>query len=504
MLKYFKYLVAIVLSSSIIFASGWHTADEILGGNFTGSRYNFSNQVCIGDVCRSDWPTVSGGSSLWSEGTGGNINYNGGNVGIGITNPDKYFVVQADDSSNFIGEFRNTGTGTANNGLVVSSASTSNNVMALVVQNSLYVKGDGNVGIGYTDPGSSKLAINGDTFVDGVLRVGGINSIYFNNASGDVAGVVMSGGDMKIGDFFGAAPNSADVIFYTADLERMRISSDGSVKIGDTEIGTWPADSGYAYFGHKDLDHSVAGNYAILQESDGETYVNTAGGKNLLFRENNANKMIMSPGGNLWMEGDLDLDGGKAEFNEILFRNLDGGDDSDPYRLRKEQLGANSNQLVLYLNDDSDEQFTIKGYSCESHSCSEYGGNNKHYFKSDGTAYHAGSVYGSAFYYNSDELLKKDILRIDSSLDKIKKLEGVSFKWKKNNESDIGFIAQEVEKVVPELVTTNKDTGLKSVKYGNINALLVEAVKEQDETINYLKEEINLLKKEIEKIKDEN
>ncbi len=56
------------------------------------------------------------------------------------------------------------------------------------------------------------------------------------------------------------------------------------------------------------------------------------------------------------------------------------------------------------------------------------------------------------------------------------------------------MIAQEVEKVIPELVKTDKDSGLKSVQYGNIVALLIEAVKEQQMQINELKSEIGQLK----------
>ena len=59
----------------------------------------------------------------------------------------------------------------------------------------------------------------------------------------------------------------------------------------------------------------------------------------------------------------------------------------------------------------------------------------------------------------------------------------MSFEWKTNWTEDIWFIAQDVEKVLPELVTT-WDDGLKSVQYGNITAVLVEAMKEQQKMID--------------------
>lgn len=78
--------------------------------------------------------------------------------------------------------------------------------------------------------------------------------------------------------------------------------------------------------------------------------------------------------------------------NEIKFRNLDGGDDSDPYRLRKYQSSGNANELQLHLNDDADERFGIYGYSCSGHGCAEYSGNLYHWFRADGNAFHAGSL----------------------------------------------------------------------------------------------------------------
>ena len=77
--------------------------------------------------------------------------------------------------------------------------------------------------------------------------------------------------------------------------------------------------------------------------------------------------------------------------NEIKFRGTDGGDDSDPYRLRKFKIG-NSNELQLHLNDDSDERFAIYGNSCLTPGCPEYSTHLYHYFRSDGDAYHAGRL----------------------------------------------------------------------------------------------------------------
>ena len=69
-------------------------------------------------------------------------------------------------------------------------------------------------------------------------------------------------------------------------------------------------------------------------------------------------------------------------------------------------------------------------------------------------------------------------------------LEGVSFKWQEDNEESLGLIAQDVEKVFPELVSTNNE-GLKTVAYGNLIAPLIEALKAQDNKIEKLSAQIN-------------
>ena len=109
---------------------------------------------------------------------------------------------------------------------------------------------------------------------------------------------------------------------------------------------------------------------------------------------------------------------------------------------------------------------------------------------------------------SSDMRLKKDVQQLDSALDKVLKLRGVSYYWKNADElkaingkelfgfddkKHIGVIAQEVEAVVPELVVTGND-GFKSVTYENIAPLLIEAMKEQQAIIDGQQKEIDELK----------
>ena len=86
---------------------------------------------------------------------------------------------------------------------------------------------------------------------------------------------------------------------------------------------------------------------------------------------------------------------------------------------------------------------------------------------------------------NSDRKLKKDIVPINNALDKVLSLHGYTFTWKKNNKADIGVIAQEVEQAFPQAVQTN-EFEIKSVKYANLIAPLIEAIRELNTNISNL------------------
>ncbi|WP_374030164.1 tail fiber domain-containing protein [Bdellovibrio bacteriovorus] len=91
----------------------------------------------------------------------------------------------------------------------------------------------------------------------------------------------------------------------------------------------------------------------------------------------------------------------------------------------------------------------------------------------------AGNVKATEFLYTSDARLKKDVVTLPDALEKALQLRGVNFAWKADNNKTVGFIAQEVEQVYPELVRTDAKSGYKAVQYGNIVAVLVEALKQE-------------------------
>jgi hypothetical protein len=106
-------------------------------------------------------------------------------------------------------------------------------------------------------------------------------------------------------------------------------------------------------------------------------------------------------------------------------------------------------------------------------------------------------------FYSSDVALKENITNIPDPIEAIKKLNGVLFDWKKSyiderggedgyfvRKKDVGVIAQEVEKVLPEAVAQRSD-GIKAVKYDRLTCLLIEAVKQLNEKVEILTREKN-------------
>ena len=99
----------------------------------------------------------------------------------------------------------------------------------------------------------------------------------------------------------------------------------------------------------------------------------------------------------------------------------------------------------------------------------------------------------------SDRRLKENIENIPNAIEKVKLLNGVTYNYKKKpNVKEAGFIAQDVEKALPEAVYTAYEDGeeVLALKYNRITSVLVEAMKEQQEQIESLKSEIKKLKGE--------
>jgi hypothetical protein len=126
---------------------------------------------------------------------------------------------------------------------------------------------------------------------------------------------------------------------------------------------------------------------------------------------------------------------------------------------------------------------------------SSSGGNNIFYVRGDGYVWAANDI--TAF---SDARVKTNLQKIEGALDKVSNINGYTFtRTDYTSEDDkhkrhVGVIAQEIQKVLPELVHED-DKGMLSVAYGNMTALLIEAIKEERQKREVLEERLERLEK---------
>ena len=160
--------------------------------------------------------------------------------------------------------------------------------------------------------------------------------------------------------------------------------------------------------------------------------------------------------------------------------------------MRKQALGYDPSDpsCVGYFKFHGDDLYIIKGIGyCEG---------ERHTIRGHQSACCA---------VHSDETWKKNIEPLSSSLEKVMLLQGVSYDWKADDypemgftkDRQIGFIAQDVEKVFPELVKTNNN-GYKGVYYVKMVPILLEAMKEQQKEISELKKQQAMFAELTEKI----
>ena len=202
-----------------------------------------------------------------------------------------------------------------------------------------------------------------------------------------------------------------------------------------------------------------------FHNDDGKQSANNTGG-GLVFAK--------SRSGNLMSDGD--------HIGGIRFRDGSGTHTNNYAQIYGIATSANGNDGSVAIEcrvNSANVEIAQFGYKSGSTRYGLYLNNNADH----------GTIKAHSFITYSDETLKDNITPIDSGLDKVMALQGVSYDWKSDGTADIGFIAQEVEKVVPQAVYGKSD-GEYGLDYGSLTSVLVEAVKEQQAQIEDLKAEL--------------
>ncbi|WP_226987941.1 tail fiber domain-containing protein [Bdellovibrio bacteriovorus] len=422
---------------------------------------------------------------------------------------------------------------------------------------------NGNVGIGQTSP-SYKLHVGNNTDATNGIAVSGssVTSLDLLNSSfgGLWIGVNFSGSAVNgiPANGMGMSVGNSPIIFATGGTraERMRISNVGNVGIGvtnpaqklDVSGGTIKAGSATATSGSLILvDNYSTGNlttfgteyssgspvigYGVSAAGAVGSFVSSSSGANLYRAAINAGGF---DGIRFYTSDIQTVTAGNAITVSERMRisntgNVGIGTNNPGYPLHVSGTGYihdGSSYLELLSRADSalnvnnnhatKRGFTIhqtnnaaniaQFYYCPGGVCSQ-----KFYLDTNGNMWIAGNLTEA-----SDVRLKRDIQILPDSLNKVLGLNGYSYYWKnpENKEKQIGLIAQEVEKVFPEAVRTDKD-GSKSVAYQKLVAPLINSIKElyqivisenkkQDREIASLKENNAVLVHKVQSLEQQN
>jgi hypothetical protein len=285
--------------------------------------------------------------------------------------------------------------------------------------------------------------------------------------------------------------NKLDIFATKADPATSSSSANGNLRLGATGANTHVLDFGL----------SSSSTFSWLQARDRGNYATLY---NLAFNPIGGNVGIgtSSPNSTLTVGNSTGSIPGEISINPAAASN-EGGQ----INIRKSLNGSTADWIIdQYGTTSSDARLRIFNSIAETNGVTimENGNIGMGSLTPSVRLQVAGDIIANSIAGSSDLRFKTNITPIENPLQKVLQLRGVNFDWNKkafpersfSESKAIGFIAQEVEKVLPEVVQTEKTVeGYKAVQYDKVVALLVEAIKEQQKQIDGLKLELKKQRK---------
>ena len=393
---------------------------------------------------------------------------------------------------------------------------------------------DGNVGIGMTPaPVSSDTVLS--IYNTATPRIK-LHNNTTGSASGDGAEINMSGSDFILEN-----REAGNVRLFNNGAERMRIDSSGKVMIGSTNtgvggaidfsVGSTSSSGGITLWSPTNGTHSLGFGDGYTGTDRYRGYVEYAhNGDSMRFATASTERMRIDSVGNVgigtsspsyklqvsgtggtrmmventdtnWAAVDIRAGGNQANY--IFFKD----DSAERARITVYDSDAiafsTGNSPTIRMTLDSTGRLAVGGTATSGSSggvtvSSASSGYRHMYIWNSGMYFWNGAneanlSSGGAWNNASDERLKENITDIPYGLAEVKQLQPKKYSMITGGEEQVGLIAQEVETIIPELVTTSGEANMKSLSYGNLNAVLIKAIQEQQTIIESLTARITTL-----------
>ena len=474
--------VTTLVSSSVVYTSGstqfGDTADDL--HSFTGKVYVEGSQQLVGPLTQSGNQLITGDQLFTGEKihTGqyqlaGNLNQTGDHNHQG--NEYRFGFLRQTGSIQLLGNSELNGDlNVSKNVEIENDLEVGNNIS---ITGSLHTTGNQTTLGTITGNSSTFFGDNlteTHTFTGSVNITGSVTANYFIGDGSQVLNVISSSYAVSSSHALTAsyAENAASFP-YTGSAEIT-----GSLSVIGTVTGT-----SFAAAGGVGVPTLTSANNIILSASN---YVQVKDAFLKLNSFTNTETGSYSPtNGDIYYNSSTNLFMGYRDGAWIAFESQGAGlasilEDTTP------QLGGNldlnSNNISGSGNINTVGSLTLTG----NITAAQITGST---LNTSGAITAGGDI--TAF-FSSDERLKDNITPLSDAINKINQIGGYEFDWNSDSSHsghDVGVIAQEIEKVLPEVVTT-RDNGYKAVRYEKIVALLIQAVKEQQLQIDELKSKL--------------
>jgi hypothetical protein len=303
--------------------------------------------------------------------------------------------------------------------------------------------------------------------------------------------VIVSGSNANLNQVTASGISiGSDGIDTAGDLILDGDGGDIIFKDGGTEFGRMTQ-----LLGGLTIKTGASGNAAIIFDGDGNQILggNLSSNHDITANTGSFNKIS---GSLIESEGDFTIDSSgdiilDADGTDIKLK--DGGTEFGAFKIASSDFIIKStinNKDILFKGQDGGSTITALQLDMSE------GGNAQFLKNISGSQIEAsGDVIA---FSSSDRELKDNITYIHRPIDKINQIGGYKFTWNNKQDTylgkDVGVIAQEIEAVLPEVVTT-RATGYKAVKYEKIVPLLIEGIKELDKKIKDIEKNCDCLKK---------